>query len=214
MLTERIPFDLDFRAIGLDAHKELGLMPLDPMYRLVFGAGGHIDATSNLEEMTERIRDLSGDKNATGFENYVKQNRNKLDFSKQCLQTPWSSPLNVFAKRAIRVATILKPWSSVAGDLSKHFDDQRVRLAMSFQTKYLGIDDFHIINDCSFRIERTKFYRNMSFCSGMNTHRMNIDPMSCFVHPCNHSCTMVVFTARNIDYVTYLEVRHPFHLPF
>ena len=44
-----------FQAIGRDAHKELGLMPLDPMYRLVFGAGGHIDATSDLDQMTERI---------------------------------------------------------------------------------------------------------------------------------------------------------------
>ena len=77
-----------FQAIGRDAHKELGLMPLDPMYRLVFGAGGHIDATSNLEEMTERIRELAGDKNANGFKNYVKQNRKKLDLSKECLQTP------------------------------------------------------------------------------------------------------------------------------
>ena len=83
-----------FQAIGLDAHKELGLMPLDPMYRLVFGAGGHIDATSNLEEMTERIRELAGDKNANGFKNYVTQNRKKLNLSKQCLQTPWTSPLN------------------------------------------------------------------------------------------------------------------------
>ena len=78
-----------FQAIGMDAHKELGLMPLDPMYRLVFGAGGHIDATSNLEEMTERIRELAGDKNANGFKNYVTQNRKKLNLSKQCLQTPW-----------------------------------------------------------------------------------------------------------------------------
>ena len=70
-----------FQAIGRDAHKELGLMPLDPMYRLVFGAGGHIDATSNLDEMTERIRELSGDKNANGFKNYVKQNRKKLNLS-------------------------------------------------------------------------------------------------------------------------------------
>ncbi|MBT5727723.1 phytoene desaturase family protein [bacterium] len=132
-----------FKAIGRDAHKELGLMPLDPMYRLVFGAGGHIDATSNLDQMTERIRELAGDKNANGFKNYVKQNRKKLDLSKQCLQTPWSSPLDVFSKRAIRVATVLKPWASVAGDLSKHFDDERVRLAMSFQTKYLGMSPFH-----------------------------------------------------------------------
>ena len=132
-----------FQAIGRDAHKELGLMPLDPMYRLVFGAGGHIDATSNLEAMTDRIRELAGEKNANGFKKYVIQNRKKLEFSKQCLQTPWTSPLNVLSKRAIRVATVLKPWSSVAGDLSKHFDDERVRLAMSFQTKYLGMSPFH-----------------------------------------------------------------------
>ena len=123
-----------FQAIGRDAHKELGLMPLDPMYRLVFGAGGHIDATSKLDEMTERIRELAGDKNANGFKKYVKQNRRKLEVSKQCLQTPWTSPLNVMTKRAMRVATVLKPWASVAGDLSKHFDDERIRLAMSFQT--------------------------------------------------------------------------------
>lgn len=132
-----------FQAIGLDAHKELGLMPLDPMYRLVFGAGGHIDATSNLEQMTDSIRELAGEKNANGFKNYVKQNRKKLELSKQCLQTPWTSPLNVMSKRAIRVATVLKPWASVAGDLGKHFDDERIRLAMSFQTKYLGMSPFH-----------------------------------------------------------------------
>ena len=28
-----------FQAIGMDAHKELGLMPLDPSYKLVFGQG-------------------------------------------------------------------------------------------------------------------------------------------------------------------------------
>ena len=53
-----------FQAIGLDAHKELGLMPLDPSYKLIFGQGGSIEATSDLDEMTERVRELSGDENA------------------------------------------------------------------------------------------------------------------------------------------------------
>ena len=35
-----------FQAIGRDAHEELGLIPLDPSYRLVFGRGGSIDASS------------------------------------------------------------------------------------------------------------------------------------------------------------------------
>ena len=60
-----------FQAIGRDAHEELGLMPLDPSYRLVYGAGGSIDATSDLDLMTERIRELAGDSNAEGFKKYV-----------------------------------------------------------------------------------------------------------------------------------------------
>ena len=92
-----------FQAVGLDAHKELELIPLtDPSYRLVFGAGGQIDATSDLDLMTERIRELSGDKNARGFEKYVKDNRKKLDLSKACLQTPWTGPSNLFTRRALR----------------------------------------------------------------------------------------------------------------
>ncbi len=132
-----------FQAIGRDAHEELGLMPLDPSYRLVYGAGGSIDATSDLDLMTERIRELAGDSNAEGFKKYVIENRRKLDVSKACLQTPWTGISNIFTKRAIRVSRILKPWSSVAGDLSRLFDDERVRLAMSFQTKYLGMSPFH-----------------------------------------------------------------------
>ena len=133
-----------FQAVGLDAHKELELIPLtDPSYRLVFGAGGEIDATSDLALMTERIRELSGDKNAKGFEKYVKENRKKLDLSKACLQTPWTGPSNLFTRRALRVAQVLKPWASVASDLRKNFDDERIRLAMSFQTKYLGMSPFH-----------------------------------------------------------------------
>ena len=44
-----------FQAIGLDAHEELGLIPLDPNYRLIFGQGGHIDAISDIERMVEQI---------------------------------------------------------------------------------------------------------------------------------------------------------------
>ncbi len=132
-----------FQAIGRDAHEDLKLIPVDPNYRLVFGAGGHIDATCDLELMTERIRELSGDKNAEGFKKYIKDNRKKLDRARDSLQSPWNSITNLFSRRAMSVATVLKPWRSVATDLQKSFPDPRVRLAMSFQTKYLGMSPFH-----------------------------------------------------------------------
>ena len=132
-----------FKAIGMDAHEELNLHKLDLNYRLIFGQGGQLDCTSDLDEMTERIRALSGDHNANAFRRYVADNRVKLHKSKACLQEPWYGPTDLLSKRAMRVAGVLRPQRSVAGDLMKLFDDDRLMLAMSFQTKYLGMSPFN-----------------------------------------------------------------------
>ena len=132
-----------FKAIGMDAHEELNLHKLDLNYRLIFGQGGQLDCTSDLDEMTERIRGLSGDGNANAFRRYVVDNRRKLEKSKACLQEPWYGPSDLFSKRAVRVSSVLRPHRSVAGDLMKLFDDDRLMLAMSFQTKYLGMSPFN-----------------------------------------------------------------------
>lgn len=132
-----------FKAIGMDAHDELNLHKLDLNYRLIFGQGGQLDCTSDLDQMTERIRELSGDNNADAFRRYVADNRVKLSKSKACLQEPWYGPTDLLSKRAMRVAGVLRPQRSVAGDLMKLFDDDRLMLAMSFQTKYLGMSPFN-----------------------------------------------------------------------
>jgi len=132
-----------FKAIGMDAHEELNLHKLDLNYRLIFGQGGQLDCTSDLDQMTERIRELSGDNNANAFRRYVADNRLKLEKSKACLQEPWYGPSDLLSKRAMRVSSVLRPHRSVAGDLMKLFDDDRLMLAMSFQTKYLGMSPFN-----------------------------------------------------------------------
>ena len=47
-----------FQAIGLDAHEELKLKKADINYRLIFGQGGILDCTSNVDQMVERIAEL------------------------------------------------------------------------------------------------------------------------------------------------------------
>ena len=132
-----------FQAVGLDAHEELNLQKLDINYRLIFGQGGQLDCTSNVEQMVERIEKLSGKKNAEGFRKYLEDNRMKLNKSKQCLQEPWFGMTDLISSRAARVAGVLRPQRSVAKDLMKIFDDDRLMLAMSFQTKYLGMSPFN-----------------------------------------------------------------------
>tara|TARA_Y100000766_G_scaffold151078_1_gene129830 strand:+ start:176 stop:1735 length:1560 start_codon:yes stop_codon:yes gene_type:complete len=131
-----------FEALGLDAREELGLIELNPNYRLVFGAGGSINASTDLEDMVSQIGELCGEDNANGFRRYIEDNRTKLKLSKNCLNTPWRGPADLLSRRALRVAKVLRPWRSVSSDLSKMFTDERMQLAMSFQTKYLGMSPF------------------------------------------------------------------------
>ena len=131
-----------FQAVGLDAHKELGLIPLDPSYKLVCGQGGSIEATSDLDEMTERVRNLSGEENAAGIKRYVPENRRKHAKSKSRLPTPWRGVSDLFSRKAIEAASVMRPWSTVASDLERLFPDERIRLAMSYQTKYLGLSPY------------------------------------------------------------------------
>ena len=131
-----------FKSLGMDAHEHLELLPIDPNYRLVFGAGGSINASTDLDDVTQQINNLCGEKNAEGFRRYIEDNRRKLSLSKNCLNSPWKGPLDLVNRRAMRVAKVLRPWRSVASDLAKHFPDERMQLAMSFQTKYLGMSPF------------------------------------------------------------------------
>lgn len=131
-----------FQAIGRDIHEELDLIKLDPQYRLTFGIGGHLDATPNMELMHERITELAGVDNANAFMRWMEDNREKLERSEPCIQSPWESPVELGSKRARRVAKVLKPTQSVAKQLDTYFTDQRMHLACSFQSKYLGMSPF------------------------------------------------------------------------
>ena len=44
-----------FKAIGMNAHEELNLHRLDMNYRLIFGQGGVLDCTSDLDEFSVLI---------------------------------------------------------------------------------------------------------------------------------------------------------------
>ena len=70
-----------FSALGMDVHEELNLIRLEPNYRLIFGQGGHIDATTDIEYMASQIEELSGSQDAQGCRRYMAANRRKLRLS-------------------------------------------------------------------------------------------------------------------------------------
>src|ERR1700733_2551305 len=63
-----------FQAVGRDLRAEVELVRLDPQYRLIFGNGGELLATPDLERMERAIAGLSP-ADALSFRSFLVNNR-------------------------------------------------------------------------------------------------------------------------------------------
>ena len=130
-----------FLAAGFDLDAEIPMQRLDPQYRLVFGSGGELLATPNIERMAEAIGKLSPP-DAEGFRRFILDNREKLEKFVPFLETPFESWRDLMHPDMLRLLPLLRPWRSLDQDLRSHFTDERIRLGFSFQSKYLGMSPF------------------------------------------------------------------------
>ncbi len=130
-----------FRLIGRNLHDEIPMVRLDPQYRIVFGSGGHIDATPDLSRLMAEVARLSP-ADAANLPACFAANRHKFAAFRPCLETHFLSWRDLFRRRVLQLLPLLKPWRSLDGELRRYFGDPRVRLAFTFQSKYLGMSPF------------------------------------------------------------------------
>jgi phytoene desaturase len=133
-----------FQHCGAELENEVDLRRLDPQYRLVFEQGGgttQLDCSSDLERMEAELAKFAP-ADARGLHSFMSENRAKLDVFRPVLERAFEGPLDMVKWDMIKALPLLKPWSTVDRDLARHFRDPRVRLAFSFQSKYLGMSPF------------------------------------------------------------------------
>jgi phytoene desaturase len=131
-----------FKAAGKDLYEELDLTRLDPMYRLVVGqpdgSDVTIDATQDIAEMGRRIAAVHP-RDGERFAAFIDHNRKKLDAAEPILRRPIRSLLDLARPDAMRAAPLIQPLRSVHDLNSRYFEHPAVRLAVGFQSKYLGM---------------------------------------------------------------------------
>jgi phytoene desaturase len=130
-----------FASVGRDLDAEVPMVKLDPQYRLIFGAGGELNATPNVERMVAEIAKIAP-RDAAQFRRFMDDNRVKLQMFEPCLQTPFLGWRSLLQTRLLKVLPHLKPWRSLHRELSDYFTDPRLQLAFTFQSKYLGMSPF------------------------------------------------------------------------
>jgi len=133
-----------FASCGADLHAEVEMVKLEPQYRLLFERGqdvAQLDASGDIERMETAIAEISP-ADAKGLRAFMAENRAKLAAFRPVLERPFEKLTDMARMDMIRALPLMKPWSTVDRDLSRHFRDPRVRLAFGFQTKYLGMSPF------------------------------------------------------------------------
>jgi phytoene desaturase len=131
-----------FAAVGRNLHDEVPMVRLDPQYHLVFGGGGELDATPDMARMEDAIAALSpGD--AGHLRRFMHDNRLKMNEFRGILETAFLGWRDLLTPQLLRILPLLRPWLSLDGELKRYFNDPRIRLAMTFQSKYLGMSPFN-----------------------------------------------------------------------
>ncbi len=130
-----------FAAAGRDFDAEVPMTRLDPQYRLVFGSGGELEATPNLEKMEQAVAALCP-ADAMRLHAFFTDNRKKLEGFIPFLESPFESWRDLAKLRMLKMLPLLRPWKCLDSDLRTYFQDERIRLGFSFQSKYLGMSPF------------------------------------------------------------------------
>jgi phytoene desaturase len=130
-----------FDVCGRSLDDEVEMTRLDPHYRLLFGAGGSLDVTANPERLRSEIARLSP-ADADRIDDFMTDNRAKFEAFRPVLEREFNGVRDLLGLNPLQLLPLLRPWSSVDADLGRYFSDPRVRLAFSFQSKYLGMSPF------------------------------------------------------------------------
>jgi phytoene desaturase len=126
-----------FQETGRSVHDYLKLISIDPMYRLVFD-GVEFDAHRVREKMIEQIQRIFPG-NEAGYDQFMKQEARKLAALTPILEKKHDSWLDYLRPDVLRAIPQLSLGKSLYDCLSAYFDDERLKLAFTFQAKYLGM---------------------------------------------------------------------------
>ncbi|UOQ46498.1 phytoene desaturase family protein [Halobacillus salinarum] len=126
-----------FRMAGRNVHDYMQLKELSPMYELQFESD-RVPMFSERDKMLDSIRTYFPG-NEHGYERFMKDTREKMNALMPLLQTRHHRLRDYVSVRAIKALPKLSLGKSVYDVLSKYFTDERLKIAFTFQAKYLGM---------------------------------------------------------------------------
>ncbi|MCW1886006.1 phytoene desaturase family protein [Luteolibacter flavescens] len=136
-LHQKFTLDEAFEEAGRRSDDYLDFRLLDPMTRLSWGETS-METTPDPQRMAENIeRAFPG--NADGFRRFMQDHAKKMRTIYPCLQRPYHELRAYLNTTLLKALPYVATTNSVVDVLDRYFTDDRLKLAFTFQAKYLGM---------------------------------------------------------------------------
>ncbi len=140
-LHQKFCLDEIFAETGSRSEDHLDFVNLSPMTRLTWGDTS-LHTYSDIPRMEREIeRVFPGSKE--GFQRYMSEQGGKFRRIYPCLQRPYQTLASYLSPNLLRALPDVLTTRSVHDVLGDYFKDERLKLAFTFQAKYLGMSPWH-----------------------------------------------------------------------
>ena len=140
-LHQKFTLDEIFAAAGRRSEDYMDFINLSPMTRLTWGDKS-LHTYSNEEQMEAELeRVFPG--NRDGFRRYMKDQARKFSTIYPCLQSPYQTITSYLRPELIKALPYVLTPRSVYNILGDYFNNEQLKLAFTFQAKYLGMSPWH-----------------------------------------------------------------------
>lgn len=132
-----------FADLGRKLEDYVEIHPLEPNYRLHYADGSRIDSTPNLQRMLQELERVAP-LDVAGYLRYLEDMNKRYRIARyDFIEQPMRSPFELLRHPSkIYKLYQLDTLGSMYDDIKKYVKDERLRIALTFQSLYIGIGPF------------------------------------------------------------------------
>lgn len=140
-LHQKFTLDEVFQEVGRQSSDYMDFVKLDPMTTLSWGDVS-LQTSFQHETMMENIeKAFPGE--SKNYERFMSDHAKKLRTIFPCLQSDYNSLKSYFRPHMLKALPYVATTKSVMDVLGEYFTDERLKLAFTFQAKYLGMSPWN-----------------------------------------------------------------------
>ncbi|MGE4444084.1 MAG: phytoene desaturase family protein [Candidatus Altimarinota bacterium] len=127
-----------FAKSGKKVEDYLNILQLDPLYKLSYDSGKEFHPRAKTEDTIKELEKVFPN-DAKNYEKYIQKEGEKFDALLPCFQKPYGKFTDLLHPSFLKTIPKLDLLKSLLGRLETYFSDEDLRIAMTFQSKYLGM---------------------------------------------------------------------------